>query len=276
MRAAAKRRAGSGASQPGVKSVQVGLRVLEALAAAYRPMMLSELAKAVAMPSAKVHRYLASLSRAGIVEQDGPGGCYALGPLALTLGLSALHQLDYVRVAGAGVAALRDRTEQTGLVAVWGSAGPTIVRWEECRRPMAVNVRVGSVLRLLDSATGLVFAAFLPRHVTGGLLASEMQGRDAAQVEQRLADVRARRMARVRGQQMASINALSAPVFDHTEALVAVMTLLGPETRFDVTWDGPLAAVLRDAASAASARLGAATPEAPASSARRSARGIRM
>lgn len=56
MRAAAKRRAGSGASQPGVKSVQVGLRVLEALAAAYRPMMLSELAKAVAMPSAKVHR----------------------------------------------------------------------------------------------------------------------------------------------------------------------------------------------------------------------------
>jgi DNA-binding IclR family transcriptional regulator len=227
-------------------------------------MMLSELAKAVAMPSAKVHRYLASLSRAGIVEQDGPGGRYALGPLALTLGLSALHQLDHVRAAGAAVAALRDRTEQTGLVAVWGSAGPTIVRWEECRRPMAVNVRVGSVLRLLDSATGLVFAAFLPRHVTESLLASEMQGRDAEQVEQHLAEVRARKMARVRGQQMASINALSAPVFDHSGSLVAVMTLLGPETQFDVTWDGPLAAALRAAASEASARLGAAVPDASA------------
>ncbi|MCC6608657.1 MAG: IclR family transcriptional regulator [Burkholderiales bacterium] len=268
MRAAATRRAGSGAIQPGVKSVQVGLRVLAALAAAYRPMMLSELAKAVAMPSAKVHRYLASLSRAGIVEQEGPGGRYGLGPLALTLGLSALHQLDHVRVAGAAMAALRDRTEQTGLVAVWGSAGPTIVRWEECRRPVAVNMRVGSVLRLLDSATGLVFVAFLPRHVTEGLLASEMRGRDAAQVEERLAEVRARKMARVRGQQMASIHALSAPVFDHTGALVAVMTLLGPETHFDATWDGPLAAALRDAAGEASARLGAAIPDAPASSAR--------
>ncbi|MCZ7562908.1 MAG: IclR family transcriptional regulator [Burkholderiales bacterium] len=271
------KRARSAAYPTGVKSVQVGLRVLAALAEAYRPMMLTELANAAAMPTAKAHRYLVSLAQAGIVEQDGPGGRYALGPLALAIGLSALHQLDHVRVAGAAVAALRDRTEQTGLVAVWGSAGPTIVRWEECRRPMAVNVRVGSVLRLLDSATGLVFAAFLPRHVTEALLAAEMQGRDAAEIERRLVEVRARKMSRVRGQQMASINALSAPVFDHSGALVAVMTLLGVETHFDVTWDGPLAAALRNAANEASARLGAAVVDAPArTGARLRARPVRQ
>lgn len=263
------RRTAAGRSQPGVKSVQVGLRVLAALAEAYRPMMLSELAKAAGMPSAKAHRYLASLCLAGMVEQEGPGGRYALGPLALAVGLSALHQLDHVRVAGEAVAALRDRTDQTGLVAVWGSAGPTIVRWEECRRPMAVNVRVGSVLRLLDSATGLVFAAYLPQHLTRRLLAPEMRGRDAAEVESRLAEVRTRGMARVRGQQMASINALSAPVFDRTGALVAVMTLLGTETHFDVAWDGALARALRDAAQAASARLGALRTTAARKPARR-------
>lgn len=257
MTPATDKRAAPARSQPGVKSVQVGLRVLAALANAYRPMMLSELAKAVAMPSAKVHRYLVSLGKSGIVEQDGPGGRYALGPLALAVGLSALHQLDHVRIAGEAVAALRDRTDQTGLVAVWGSAGPTIVRWEECRRPMAVNVRVGSVLRLLDSATGLVFAAFLPQHLTDKLLALEMRGRDAAEVERRLAEVHARGMARVSGQQMASINALSAPVFDRTGALAAVMTLLGPENHFDVAWDSVFARALHDAAAATSARLGA-------------------
>lgn len=253
----------AGRSQPGVKSVQVGLRVLAALSQAYRPMMLSEIAAAAGMPAAKAHRYLASLCKSGVVEQEGPGGRYALGPLALAIGLSALHQLDPVRVAGEAIAALRDRTDQTGLVAVWGSAGPTIVRWEECRRPMAVNVRVGSVLRLLDSATGLVFAAFLPRHHTEKLLALELRGRDAAEVESRLAEVRARGMARVRGLQMASINAVSAPVVDRTGALTAVMTLLGPERHFDVAWDGALARALREAAQAASARLGAARTAAP-------------
>lgn len=133
---------------------------------------------------------------------------------------------------------------------------------------MAVNVRVGSVLRLLDSATGLVFAAFLPHHFTERLLAPEMRGRDAAEVEGRLAEVRARGMARVRGQQMASINALSAPVFDRAGALVAVMTLLGPETHFDVAWDGALARALREAAQAASARLGAMRTTVPRKPAR--------
>lgn len=259
----------AGRSQPGVKSVQVGLRLVAALAEAYRPMMLSELARVAGMPSAKAHRYLVSLCKSGIVEQEGPGGRYALGPLALAVGLSALHQLEPVRVAGEAVAALRDRTDQTGLVAVWGSAGPTIVRWEECRRPMAVNVRVGSVLRLLDSATGLVFAAFLPRHLTAKLLALEVRGRDAAEVESRLAEVRARGMARVRGLQMASINALSAPVFDRAGGLVAVMTLLGPETHFDVAWDGALARALREAAQAASARLGGPSTPVPRKPARR-------
>lgn len=244
-------------AQFGVKSVQVGLRVLATLAEAYRPMMLRELAGALAMPSAKVHRYLVSLSRAGMVEQYGAGGRYALGPLALRIGLSALNQLDYVGIVGAAVADLRDRVDHTALLAIWGSAGPTVIRWEECRRPTAVNVRMGSILRLLGSATGLIFAAYLPRHVTEKILADEMGGRDPEAVERVLAEVRGRGLSRVRGQQLASVNALSAPVFDHANVLVAAITLLGPETDFDPDWDGPLAVELRAVARQVSERLGA-------------------
>ncbi|MCC7167008.1 MAG: IclR family transcriptional regulator [Rhodospirillales bacterium] len=248
-----------GGGQIGVKSVEVGLRVAAALAAAYRPLMLKDLAKALNMPSAKVHRYLVSLIRAGLVEQSGQGGQYGLGPMALRVGLSALHQLDVVRFAGAAIADLRDRTDQTALLAIWGDAGPTIVRWEECRRPMAVNVRLGSVLRLLDSATGLVFAAHLPRHRIADRLAEEMKERSRSEedLDRRLAEIRARGMARVRGQQMASINALSAPVFDGARNLVGVITLLGSERDFDAEWDSPLAKELSQTARQISERLGA-------------------
>ncbi len=245
-----------GKKQFGVQSVEIGLRVLAVLAQAYQPLMLRDIAKAMNMPSAKVHRYLVSLAREGMVEQDGAGARYGLGPLALTVGLAALHQLDVVRIGGAAVAELRDHTNQTAMLAIWGSAGPTIVCWEECRRPVAINVRVGSALSLLDSATGQVFAAFLPRHLTEEKLGEEMRDHNRHEVEKSLADVRECGIAVVRGNQLASINAVSAPVFDHTKNIVAALTILGPERRFDVAWDSAEVAVLRSTASQVSERMG--------------------
>lgn len=243
-------------TQFGVQSVEIGLRVLSVLSETNRPVMLKDLAKAVGMPAAKVHRYLVSLTRAGVVEQNGTGGRYGLGPLALKIGLAALNQLDVVKVAGAGVAELRDRTDQAALLAIWGSAGPTIVRWEECRLPITVNVRMGSVLGLTDSASGLIFAAYLPRHLTERQIADELGDQNNSAFEDRLSDIRARGMSRVRGNQLASVNAMSAPVFDHANNVVGALTILGPERRFSVDWDSRAAQELKAIARQVSERLG--------------------
>jgi DNA-binding IclR family transcriptional regulator len=176
--------------------------------------------------------------------------------MALTVGLASLNQLDVIKIAGAAISDLRDRTDQTTLLAIWGSAGPTVVRWEECRRPAAVNVRAGSILHLLDSATGLIFAAFLPPHVTEARIAEEMAGHEPDKVKTLLDEVRSRGMSRVRGHQLASINALSAPVFDHTGHIAAAITVLGPEKRINVDWDGPTAKELKATARQISLRLG--------------------
>lgn len=247
----------SGKTQFGVQSVEIGLRVLAVLAKAYQPMMLRDIAKAMGMPSAKVHRYLVSLAREGMVEQEGSGTRYSLGPLALTVGLAALHQLDVVKICGNAAADLRDRTDLTVLLAIWGSAGPTIVRWEESRRPIAINVRVGSVLTLLDSATGLVFAAFAERHVTEEKIAEELRNHhDRNEIEKHLAEIRSHGIALVRGNQLSSVNAISAPIFDHTGTLAAALTILGPERRFNVGWDSPEATDLKEISCQLSERLG--------------------
>jgi DNA-binding IclR family transcriptional regulator len=246
----------AGKTQFGVQSVEIGLRVLAVLAQAYQPLMLRDVAKAMGMPAAKVHRYLVSLARGGMVEQDGAGARYGLGPLALTVGLAALHQLDVVQCGSTMVAELRDRTNQTALLAIWGSAGPTIVRWEECRQPVAINARVGSALSLLDSATGLVFAAFLPRHLIEEKLGEEMRERNRDEINELLAEVRDRGLSIVRGNQLASINAVSAPVFDHTTNIVAALTILGPERRFNVNPDSVEVDMLKSAARQVSERLG--------------------
>ncbi len=71
-----------------------------------------------------------------------------------------------------------------------------------------------------------------------------------------MAEVRAHGMARAVGEPIPGINALSAPVFDHTQAIVLAVTTLGPAGSFDPAWDGALAQQLRACAADISRRLG--------------------
>ncbi|MCO5100260.1 MAG: IclR family transcriptional regulator [Burkholderiaceae bacterium] len=242
--------------QAGVQSVEVAMRILSVIADASHALMLREIVKASGTPAAKVHRYLVSLVRAGMVEQESAGGRYGLGSLALRVGLSALHQLDVVRTASEAITELRDRTDTTAILSVYGAAGPTIIRWEECSQALTMNVRVGSALSLLDSATGRVFAAFLPRSVTDERFSAEMKGRDSKAVDEMLTEIRQRRMALVHGSELVSVNAIAVPVFDQAGKVVAVMALLGLARRFSVSWDSPPAVELRNSGQRVSERLG--------------------
>src|SRR6185437_5107891 len=108
-------------AQQGIQSIEVGGRILRALALASRPQMLRDLAAAAQMPPAKAHRYLVSLARMGLVEQQADTGLYDLGSFALELGLSALARLDPLSIASATLVELRRDIGQTVALAVWAN-----------------------------------------------------------------------------------------------------------------------------------------------------------
>ena len=240
----------------GVQSVEVGMHLLKVLMEFGRPAMLKELAEAADMSAQKAHRYLVSLQRSGMVEQDVAGGRYGLGEFALNVGLTALSQLNIVRIAGDAVAELRNRTDQSCLLAVWGSHGPTIVRMSEGSRPLVTTARVGVVLSMINSATGRVFAAFLPKDTADEFLAPELPLEDRESYNALLADVRIRGISRTEGEEQATINALAAPLFDHFGNIAGALTLLGQEKHFNVDWDGPLTRELLAVSKSVSNRLG--------------------
>lgn len=148
--------------QRGIGSVEVGGQLLRVLTEADGPMMLRDLAGSAGMTAAKAHPYMVSYMRLGLVEQDRATGRYELGPLALQMGLASMRRLNPVRVATEAIAELVLRINQTAYLSVWGNHGPTVVRIEEGTGAVHVNMRVGSIMSLLGTATGRVFAAFLP------------------------------------------------------------------------------------------------------------------
>lgn len=251
--------------QRGIQSVETGGALLRALVRRGQPMTLKDLARDAGMPAAKAHPYLVSFAKLGLVERDVPTGRYELGSFALELGLVRMHRLEPVRVASSVTAELAQRTDQSVALAVWGTHGPTVIRVDESSYPFHVNLRPGTVMSLVQTATGRVFAAYLPPKLTEGLIRAEHersttqphgQRATSKEFDATLAAIRERGLARATGNPIPGINAFSAPVFDHTRNLVAVITLLGPAGAFDASWKSSLARELVAACNLVSLQLG--------------------
>src|SRR5437773_8379093 len=97
----------------GIKSVEVAGRILDHLSRAQTPVALRELATAGGMSPGKVHRYLASFLASGLARQDPDTRRYALGPLAMRLGLAALSSHQPLRDAIALQQKLRNHFDET-------------------------------------------------------------------------------------------------------------------------------------------------------------------
>ena len=249
----------------GIQSIEIGSQLLVELARHVAPMALRDLAKAAGMSTGKAHPYLVSFLKVGFVTQDA-SGCYELGPLALQLGLARLQRLDPVKEASPLIAALAAETEQSVAVAVWGNLGPTIVRLEEPIHPLHVNLRTGTVMSLAYTATGRLFAAYLPPKVVEKLIIEDVarqSGRAGGtmqltrtQVDDAIIETRRHGLSRTIGHPIPGINAFCAPVFDSAGNLVLGITAMGPEATFDNDWNGKVAAPLRACALEVSRRLG--------------------
>src|SRR5215831_13087851 len=98
-----------GEDRRGIKAVEVAGQILDHMARAQAPAALRELAAAGRMSPGKVHRYLASFVASGLARQDPDTRRYALGPLAMRLGLAALNSYQPLRDAIALQRELRDR-----------------------------------------------------------------------------------------------------------------------------------------------------------------------
>lgn len=261
----------SAKSRRGIQSIEIGGRLLTTLVEEGSPMSLGDLAKKAGMPSAKAHPYLVSFGSFGLVEQNLLTGRYELGPFALQLGLISLQLLDPVRIAIPMITQLADDIDQTIGLSVLGNQGPTIIYIAESSYPIHVNMRTGTVMSIQSTATGRVFAAFLPPRQVDRMLAQEKrngiaaafgaQGMKAPALENLLSDVRKRGMARVQGEPIPGINAICAPVFEHSGTIRLGITAIGPAGSFDANWSGNIAKQVNACAKAISHRLGYQDPE---------------
>jgi DNA-binding IclR family transcriptional regulator len=252
----------------GIQSIENGTPVLRALVQAKGPMSLTAIATATGMAPGKAHKYLASYIRAGLVTQNESGGRYDLGPFALELGVAAMRRIDVMEIGQAAMDDLRNLLGYTVSLALWGNHGPTIMRIAETPDIMSLTVRFGTVMPLLTSSFGRIFAAYLDRRITQNMIQAELADPKgvAAQaglktfgdVDKMIAQFRSRRMSVAENLSTPGRAALAAPIFDHNNRIVAAIAVVGMQGRLDLDADSRPSRELANTARKLSQRLGAA------------------
>jgi DNA-binding IclR family transcriptional regulator len=255
----------------GVQSIEVGGRILAVMVKATQPMMLRDLAIQAKITPAQAHAYLVSFRKIGIVEQDVATGRYRLGGFALQLGLARMRSFDPLRSANNAIV---DFAAELGLMvtnAVWGTHGPTIVQVQESADQVHVNLRAGAVFSLMGTATGRLFAAFLPKKLIEPRIEDEIRearsqdisrGRrvgaatSKAQLARDAAEAREQGYATTIGIPVPGISAVSAPVFDYSGQMQLAVTLIGPSEVVDTNPGSPQTAALIAFTKQLSAQLG--------------------
>jgi DNA-binding IclR family transcriptional regulator len=250
----------------GVQSIEVGIRVLDALTHAARPTKLKDIARVANVAPAQAHAYLVSFRRQNLVEQDDATGLYRLGHFALQLGIARMRSFDPIRTASDAVVALATETNLTTALSVWGSFGPTVIYIREGTGQLHINTRAGTVYSVTGTATGLVFAAYLPQELVKAAIKAQLAETVATQrvgarlqfaaIAGGLKEIRQRGYATIDPPPVPGIHAIAAPVFDLVGQIRMAITLIGSAATIDVSAGSSHVEQLREAARLLNEQMG--------------------
>jgi DNA-binding IclR family transcriptional regulator len=258
-------------AQRGINALDSTGELLAALVAANQPLNLRDLAAAAGMPPPKAFPHLVSLQKIGLLSRSDDG-CFSAGPLGFELGLIALQRMSPTRDAEPEITSLAAATQLTVAAATLGPLGPTIIRLEESARPQHISLRVGTVMSLVNTAIGRVFAAHMPEDGLERLLTQEpirLAGAQAKQVlprtyRERLNRIRANGIDEAFDAPVPGVGTFAAPVFDHTGGIPLVIAVIGSSASFDRDPQGPVGRALLAATQRLSWRFGSLGATAPA------------
>lgn len=253
--------------QQGVEAAEVVGKILEGLLKISRPARLKDLEVSTGLASAKLHRYLVSMMRSGLVSKTGDGNRYDFGLLAYRMGQFANHDQELWDLLQPNFEEFVGRLQDDDLgqavgIGRWVGTGATMIRWFERDSPLSIRANPGVQLGVTTSATAKLLAAYLPIAETRDLVQRELSERGvhsqnaANDVFAEYADIVARGMACSIGARRRGLNALSTPLFNQSGQVIAAITVLGMAPNFQANLQSRAAKLLKQLGQQLSSQLG--------------------
>jgi DNA-binding IclR family transcriptional regulator len=194
----------------------------------------TEVARLTGLARPTAHRLLKSMESHGLVTSVDRQGL-RLGPRLLGLAAAAMRELPLRDLAQPILERLARTTGESAQLFVRDHHRRVCIAAAESRSELRTIVEIGAELPLTAGSAGKVFLAFGPPALTAELLATADRFTTVTPVGERLERqlVTARRLgwASSAGEREPGVGSVSAPVHEPHGALLAVVSLSGPEQR---------------------------------------------
>lgn len=233
------------------QSTQVAFRIIEEMAPIHDGIRLTDLARRLEMPKARVYRFLQALVASGYVRQDSDTERYRLTLKLFHIGQAVADGTQLLSVARPVMISLRDGVGETTTLSVLESTGMRVVDIVRVETPVQIVTKPGAILAFHASAQGKLALAFGPSILWDQVRQSQLQAltsktnTDVATLEAQVRRAREQFWAVAPEESLPGVNALSAPIFDSTNDMVATITIAGSVQSIKVEPEaGQVAAVL--------------------------------
>jgi DNA-binding IclR family transcriptional regulator len=243
-----------------VAAVQEALSVLMQVAQV-PGLGVTEIARRSGNTKARAFRLLSTLERSGFVRRGPTGTDYALGPMALVLGLAAQEQVSLARLGQKHLQSLGQQFDENVQIRVRdGHDSVAIAKWDSSQG-VRVHSAVGARRALHAGASGKLLLSFAPDEVQRQVLEGALERFTPATRTQRtrlareLAQIRTQGYAVSRGEVLGGVLAVAVPVLDVASQVVASLSISMPESRAPTDLS-ELTAQLTQTAKALSRELG--------------------
>lgn len=218
------------------QSLKRGLAILSAFRSG-RPLLgVSELGRDVGLSRSTTHRYVATLTVLGYLQQDPATKKYRLGPRVIDLGFSAINSMELREIAAPHLRELSDETGYTVNMAILDDLDIVYVDRVRSAQPgqreIDLNLHVGARLPAYCTSLGKVLLAQLPAEERDERLRridfarrgpNTLTSRTALEVE--LERVRREGYA-INNEELAyGLRSIAAPVLTHDGAAAAAINL---------------------------------------------------
>ncbi|MEV6342751.1 IclR family transcriptional regulator [Actinoplanes sp. NPDC051851] len=224
---------------------------------------VTEIATALGLTKAAVHRILTALRSRELITVDPATRRYALGHAAVALGRAYLARTDVRAMAAPELKLLSERTHETATLSLRRGDTRLYVDQVVPDQELRLEVSLGIPFPLNAGASSKAFLAFLPdfeleAYITRHPLAAvtDKTITDPAKLRKDLAAVRKRGYSTSLGERQTGAASIAAPIFDHDGRVVAVISVAGPALRFKPEGDAGVVADLQGCAARISAQLG--------------------
>jgi len=244
----------------GAKALVKGLALVDAAAAADRPLDLGELLDASGLPRATALRLIDVLLEQGLLQSTGR--VYALGPRLAAWGQRYLDGLDVREQAEELVRALAEQTRETCYLGV--RDGRKVLYIAKADSPQAVRPAavVGTRNPLHSTGIGKALLAFAPPEAAIAYARGPLEAKTPNTIVEadRLLDEM--RVTRERGyaiddvENEDGVRCVAAPIRDHAGQVVAALSVSAPAYRFALEDLPGLAPGVQAAALEVSTRIG--------------------